>query len=353
MLGCVVLLLGASCQATAYDFTIELKLNGRRIEGTPLAWSSADIAILGRDGRLWSFSPREAADFRRTADGFRGYSPADMRGQLQREFGKSFAVSGTGHYLVVHPTGERDLWASRFEELYRSFVHYFSRRGWRPVEPQFPLVAVVFPRQEDFRRYAAANGKRLLNGTLGYYSPGTNRIMLYDATAQYGAANWHINAETIIHEAAHQVAFNTGVHHRFATTPHWLAEGLATMFEAPGVWNSRLHPNRRDRINDLQLESFRRYLSKRSSGEALNQVIVSDRLFSSDPTSADAESWALTFFLVETMPRKYMDYLRRTAARPAFSEYGPEDRLRDFTESFGNNLPLLEAHYSRFMQGLN
>ena len=52
----------------------------------------------------------------------------------------------------------RDQWAPRFEELYRSFVHYFSARGWRLTEPQFPLIAVVFPRQIDFARQASREG---------------------------------------------------------------------------------------------------------------------------------------------------------------------------------------------------
>ena len=46
------------------------------------------------------------------------------------------------------------------------------------------------------------------------------------------------NSATIIHEVTHQVAFNCGVHTRFNDVPRWVSEGLATMFEAKGVWNS-------------------------------------------------------------------------------------------------------------------
>ena len=48
--------------------------------------------------------------------------------QLQREFGRAFDVSGTGQYLVVHPAGQRDRWADRFEQLYRSMIHYLTAR---------------------------------------------------------------------------------------------------------------------------------------------------------------------------------------------------------------------------------
>src|SRR5436190_8860041 len=44
--------------------------------------------------------------------------------------------------------------------------------------------------------------------------------------------------DTMIHEATHQVAFNTGLHSRIGENPRWVVEGLATVFEAPGVRNS-------------------------------------------------------------------------------------------------------------------
>ena len=44
--------------------------------------------------------------------GISGALPAILfRGQLLREFGQGYDVSGVGHYLVVHPAGKRDQWA--------------------------------------------------------------------------------------------------------------------------------------------------------------------------------------------------------------------------------------------------
>ena len=82
-----------------------------------------------------------------------------MRGQLLREFGDHFDVSGTGNYLVVHPAGQRDRWADDSRRLFRSFVHYFSVRGMRPAAPEFPLVAVVLPSQRDFVEYVQTDGR--------------------------------------------------------------------------------------------------------------------------------------------------------------------------------------------------
>ena len=217
--------------------TIRLRLGEESLEGYAAAWSNQRVLLLGRDGRMWDFDPAAAQDFSKTSDYFRGLPQSAMRGQLQREFGDQYEVSGTGHYLVVHPAGEKDLWAERFETLYREFQHYFTSRGMRPSPPQFPLVAIVCHDQSHFARFAAADGVNIRSGTLGYYSPRTNRVLLYDTTAGRPNADWALNAETIIHEATHQTAFNTGVHTRLAAQPKWAAEGLATMFEAPGVWN--------------------------------------------------------------------------------------------------------------------
>ncbi|MEQ8790535.1 MAG: DUF1570 domain-containing protein [Pirellulaceae bacterium] len=337
--------------ATAADFMVQLDLDGRTIEGSPITWNSGTVAFLRRDGEVLTFAPEQAQNFRQTAPQFRGYSPAEMRAQLLHEFGREFDVSGTGQYLVVHPKGKRDLWAGRFEELYRSFVHYFTVRGVATDSPQFPLVAIVFYNKQDFLRYSAQHGVRLPSNVLGYYSRATNRILMYDPDAGQGNDNWQQAAETIIHEAAHQSAFNTGVHSRYTSPPVWLAEGLGTLFEAPGVWNSRLYPRREDRINHARLDAFRRYDASRKPGW-LAQMLAHDWAFQRTPDEAYAAAWAVTFFLAETRPRQFAEYLRKTAEKEPFSEISAPQREQDFRDVFGENLALLEMEAKRFIDQL-
>jgi Protein of unknown function (DUF1570) len=330
---------------------IRFDLAGRTLEGTPLAWSKEKVFFLARDGQLTDFAPKEATNVSQVAGGFRSFSQAEIRGLLLREFGQGFEVSGVGHYLVVHPAGKRDQWAPRFEELYRSFVQYFSARGWQLAEPRFPLVAVVYPRQADFWQKAEREGMRQTPGVLGYYSPVTNRILMFDASSDSGF-DWTTNAETIIHEAAHQSAYNTGVHTRFGDPPRWVVEGLGTMFEARGVWQSRTFPNLGDRINYGRLQTWRAYAKARRPSDSIAQLVSSDRAFSSDPDGAYAEAWALSFFLMESSPKKYIEYVAKTAARPAFVDYRSPQRLADFTDVFGSDLTMLDARMQRFLTGL-
>jgi len=334
------------------NFMLKLTLDGRQIEGKPLTWDRHLVRLLGRDGRLWEFPPGKATDFSKSADRFRGYSPSEFRAALLRELGKGFEVTGTGHYLVAHPRGQRDRWAQRFEDLYRSFVHYFSVRGFRLATPPFPLVGVVCRDQSDFRRYTASLGRPAPPGVLGFYELNSNRIILYDIDGGRDNQNWQETAAVIIHEAAHQTAFNTGVHGRYAPPPLWVAEGLATMFEAPGVYDSRHHTRVADRINRDRFEYFKKRVAPRHKTDLLSRMIASDGIFRLDPSTAYAEAWALSFFLVETQPRKYTKYLAMTARHPPFTDYTASQRTADFTAVFGDDWPMLEARLLRFMEGL-
>ena len=348
---CLVLttIVGMASAAAAAEPLMTFDLPGRTVVGTPLARSDEAIFLLGRDGQLLELPLAQAKDPVQLPGSFTSLTQAEVRGLLLREFGPGYEVSGVGHYLVVHPAGERDQWAPRFEELYRSFRQYFAARGWSLAEPRFPLVAVVYRRQADFTRQAARDGLTQVAGVLGYYSPMTNRILMFDPGRS--GPEWSSSAETIIHEAAHQTAYNTGVHTRFAATPRWLVEGLGTLFEARGVWQSRTYPTPSARLNRDQLQSFRDHSGRRPA-DAIARIISSDRVFTANPDGAYAEAWTLTFFLSESEPKKYQQLLAKTAARAAFSAYPAPQRLKDFTDIFGSDLKMLDARLQRFVAGL-
>lgn len=349
----VAVWLGPSGQSDANEWTIRLDLNGQQVEGTPLKWSAHAVKLLGRDGHLWEFSPAEAKNYRKQSNYFRPYSQAELRGQLMREFGHGFDVSGTGHYLVIHPVGQRDKWARWFEELYRSMTHYFTARGFRLQNPKFPLVAVVFPTQRDFIRHANQQGDRLPPNVLGYYSRMSNRILQYDMSGgRLDETNVLETAETIIHEASHQTAFNTGIHNRYVDNPQWLVEGLGTMFEARGVWNSRKYTRLEDRVNEDRLRRYRVHFAGGQKRGTLASMVSSDRFFHADMDAAYAYAWALTFYLAERETAKLSRYIKLAAARPPFQDYSSPERLRDFTQVFGTNLAMLEVRVERFITSL-
>ena len=56
LIGAVVWTLTSLSVLHAADVTIQIELNGRRIEGMPIAWNESAVELLGRDGRVWRFA---------------------------------------------------------------------------------------------------------------------------------------------------------------------------------------------------------------------------------------------------------------------------------------------------------
>jgi hypothetical protein len=346
-LGCCTAL---SAGVILSDEMVEGVIQGKRIEGVLIGVDRQPLELLGRDGQLWRLEPNQARKFDKTASRYRPYPPSEFRAALLRELGNKYEVTGTTHYMIAHARGQQSRWAERFEELYRTFILYFSVRGLEPATPAYPLAGIVCLNRGEFDRLAAAN-VGASSGVLGYYNPGSNRITIYDMGGN-NSADWQRNASVLIHEATHQMAFNTGIHSRYVQTPVWVAEGLATYFEAPGVCDSRNHTQIADRVNRGRLRGFQQLVAPRHRPEVLSAIVAADDLFSASPQVAYAEAWALTFYLVETEPRKYAQYLKRTAARPPFRQYTAAERTADFTAVFGSDWRMLDARFLRFMAGV-
>jgi hypothetical protein len=331
-------------------FMMRTLVNDRTIEGQPLAWASEQVLLLGRDGALYDFRPADAKHSKKTAKVYAGYTTGEMQALLRTEFDRRFDISISPHFVVVRPRGRGVEWSRRLESLYSGFTHYMSVRGFRIAEPPTPLAAVVFPTRDEYYKYATSQGTTLAEGTLGHYDGQSNRIYMYDL-GDDASADWSSNAETIIHEATHQTAYNVGIHHRFAEQPRWLVEGLAMMFEAPGVWSSASFHSQADRLNRYRLQEFRNGTDARSE-TWVGELVASDRPFETRTLEAYADAWVLTFYLCETRPQEYAAYLTRAAKRELFSTYSPAQRVADFTSCFGHDLKQLTAHLERFVEKL-
>lgn len=332
----------------AQDRLLRADYGGVPLSGLVLADLPKEVQILASDGQLRLLSKDKLTRPQWTQGSLAASTSAELKSSLSREFGSGFEVSGTGHYLVAHPKGQRDAWAARFEEIYRSFHYYFQVRGFPLQSPKFTLIAVVFPSQADFMRFASQLGNRISPNVLGFYDPKSNRVYMYDYTAgRKNLGDWQTNAETVIHEVTHQMAFNTGVHSRFGQPPKWVIEGLATLFEAPGVWNGLKKTSPADRVNRNLLAQFRSTLGNLPKG-ALAQFVADDRTFNNNTAGGYAQAWALSHYLSETNPRGYAKYLQLTGVARNTVPSSTE-RLKEFSGCFGSDLALLEANFLRFM----
>ena len=146
------------------------------------------------------------------------------------------------------------------------------------------------------------------------------------------------------------MAFNTQIHNRLAVPPRWAGEGLALLFDAPGVWNPHQYRLAKDRINPARLSAVPGVHERAASRRQPAAVHPEFRAgVCCRAALAYPEAWALTFFLSETEPAKYLQYLARTAARAAQKVHGTRTaqgihrRVRDRPEDARSPLSPLHA----------
>ena len=335
------------------NITIKVSKKKKVYVGKPISWDGEELLMLRRDGRISFLPVKSDKDFSKISNGFRPYTANEVKSKLRKEFGSKYQVSATQNFVVVHPPGDYNVWAMPFQRLYERFKLYFRSRGFQLQQPQFPMVAVVLKSRADFDRFLRKYHE-YDSHILGYYSRISNRIITYDQSEGKGTSGsgWFFNADTIIHEATHQTAYNTGVHSRYAANSRWISEGLAMMFESPGVNNSMRYHQQSDRINRGRLSDLKRYLSKGQLEGSVAKIVLRDDIFRSDPQKAYALAWGLTFFLAETMPGKHQRFLRSDAERSDYQEYSSKQRAAAFAKAFGSDFKGLEKRMIRFFDGL-
>jgi hypothetical protein len=331
------------------------------------------ILLVGRDGELWSLEPQEIVSERKDDEPFEPLSPDELSVQLLRELPAGFEAYQTKHYLICHNTSRAyATWCGAiFERLYAAFANYWTRKGIELKEPEFPLVAVVFDSRASYAQHAAAELGATAESIVGYYSLRTNRITMYDLTglesmrdaqdrrgsaAQINRILSRPEAEqvvaTIVHEATHQIAFNTGLQTRFADIPLWLSEGLAVYFETPDLQSAKGWRGI-GAVNASRLAKFREYRQSRPSG-SLRTLIADDKRLRDARTALDAyaEAWALNYYLLQTRPREYLTYLQNLSTKQPLLWDDPETRLREFQHAFGQDLDQIDAEFLRHMDKL-
>lgn len=334
--------------------TIKVEYDGRNFYGSPLGYDGKSLGLLRWDGRISVLSAKPETKIEIIDQNFLPYTPEELQQKLQKEFGNRYRVSLTEHYVVVHPVGKSSVWADPFEELHKHFLEWFVDRGIRPAKPRFPMIAIVHRSRGDFDRYMKGEIKLADPKVVGFYSRKSNRMSMYDPSQKLRVADetWLYGDDTIVHEATHQSAFNTGVHSRFNSPPLWVTEGLAMLFETCGYNRSRKYRNAGDRLNRTRLAQLQTLeLGSRLPANLLN-MIGDDRLFELDPPRAYALSWGLCYFLAEAKTDQFIQFLKTDSSRKPFTTQTPAEQLQTFASVFGNDFDKLRDEMAEFFEEL-
>ncbi|MEZ6056295.1 MAG: DUF1570 domain-containing protein [Planctomycetaceae bacterium] len=337
--------------------------------GRVLIQAQDGSALLERtDGQLIAVKPDELVSSIESEQPFQYIPPAALGAQLKQELGPSFDLFETEHYVMVTDAGPVYAeWCGRLlERLHDGFYSYWNKAGLELSPLSMKLPVILFADQKAFQTYAVADAGEALAQARGYYSARTNRIVLTDLREADGGVAARedrdvakkieaspLNVATVIHEATHQIAFNCGLHVRYADNPLWLTEGLAIYCESPDLKNRSgwrtlgiLH---RDR-----LKAFEDYVkNRRPAGSLVTLLEGGDRF--RDPSKvidAYAESWAFTYFLMRRHKEEYITFLKNISRKRPLDWSTQPARLDEFRQVFGNDLDALEKEFLIYIRRL-
>ncbi len=369
-------LLIAAPVAIAHADHLTLTISGKTVEldGEILIEAEDKSLYFRQDtGKIWFVEPDQIKLKIDDETEVEPISKEKLGKQLLKELPEGFRIYQTKHYVIAYQNEvEYARWIGGLYEsrLYHAFEKFWGKRKkFELIEPKYPLVAIVFGSRSQYMQHVERElgpGQNMI----AYYNIQTNRVTMYDLTADQKSPNQNLKSNrqiedvlqnpaairmvaTIIHEATHQLIFNRGMQTRFAESPLWLNEGLAMYFEAPNLRARRgwIGPGE---IFDERLMQFRKDLTRRKGVESLKELVSSDDRLQNQETAASAyaEAWALNHFLLNRKANQFVDYLKHMAQKKALVEDSSQQRLADFTEFFGEDLEQLDAEFVRYTQKL-
>jgi hypothetical protein len=298
-----------------------------------------------------------------TDEPFRPLSPQEMIDQLRAGQFAEFESLQTQYYVILYQSSRRfaEQSGKLLDSLYDGLLSRFRASGFNLHESEFPLVAVIFENEEDFRAH-----REIDSDIQAYYEVVSNRIYFYE-TRQKEEEDPQLAAmrkpQTVAHEGTHQILHNIGVQPRLSDWPPWVVEGLAELAAAPrtrnGEWAgfSQGYPTHIATLEDMQdsiaLQGRAARLARVRVGQApgrsrVEYIITRDRLTPTDY----ALSWALTHFLANKRTQEFLAYLKELGQRPPGKKRDPTEELARFHRHFGGAPRAMEPEIASHLRKL-
>ena len=302
-----------------------------------------------------------------TDEPFQPFTADELLARLQKGPLRDFQVHQTAHYLIFFQSSRALAEASGrwLEDLYKRLLDAFRKHEMAVHDTEFPLVAVIYRTERDFRA-----SKRVDPEVQAVYEIGTNRIYFYE-TSEHDENAPEVSAlrkpQTVVHEGTHQVLQNIGVHPRLSAWPIWLVEGLAEYCSTPASSRKGGKPawDGLGMINGLHLATIRELedplsvairgddaQSKalvREPGKPLVECLV--RKTHLTPTEY-ALAWAMTHYLAFKRQDDFVAYLKTMSQIPPLEPRTPEDHLAEFRKAFGSDLVKIDKTIDRYLKNL-
>ncbi|OJW04217.1 MAG: hypothetical protein BGO49_31275 [Planctomycetales bacterium 71-10] len=335
--------------------------SGRQVVARLHGCHEGKAVLVLPDGRLGIPSMLVPAD-----EPFRPLSADEVAEDLLRGPFEGFKLHRTEHYLILHQ-GEDDSFARSngllLEDLYARLLAAFRKHEVTVHEAEFPLVAVIFKSEEDFRRY-----RPVAPDVQAYYEIYTNRIFLYEEPSGRRAGpevDALLKPQMTAHEGTHQILQNIGVQPRLAEWPLWLIEGLAEYCATPASRKGQPAWDGLGQINNLHMATLRELedpvslsmrgqdLQTKSLFRKPGQPLVEAMIRRGELTPTEyALAWAMTHYLAMKRSDDFTRFLRVMAAAPPLEPRSADDHVRAFRQAFGDDLGKLDRTIHAYLNRL-
>ena len=247
---------------------------------------------------------------------------------------EGFDESESPHYLAIGdaPKRFREEALAVCEGVAADFFKYFDDKkfdlSW-PVE-KLVIVTLMGPKS-----YAKFEGGFLDEAVGGHYDLDANRLVMFDfrgpGANPKAAIAEQDNTLVLVHEATHQLTYNSGLLNLKSDVPLCISEGLATYGE---TWSPRHHSG----FGAVNLRRRKGLEQGRQQGVAWIPIatLLADDKPLTDPKAqqvAYAESWLLINKLLKDPARLhgFRDYLQALKSQP-----DPTRRLELATAHLGD-----------------
>ena len=318
-----------------------------------------------RNGRIHTITP--AMLLQRTSEelAFTRMDTRELSASLLETMGTEFSITTTDHYVICSNTSKEytQFCGKLLDQVYAEFFKFFAGES-RPFvkEPSAPLPVIVFSSSEQLKQFASRQHPDVsFDDTPGYYSVRDNQILIMDLSGESAQATASSirrkllgvprQVSTVVHEAVHQLAFNSGLQVRMADNPVWLSEGLAMWFE-PTSNRSALLWSRPGQVNPVHQPLFMSFVHQNRLSLPLQELLASDKPFQNADTLAVAysESWAITAWMIRQQPEAMDKMLKALSERKPLQSVTPDQRITEFQQVFGKDLDEIERSMIPFIK---
>jgi hypothetical protein len=301
-----------------------------------------------------------------TPEPFQPLTPDQLQTVLRAGPFAEYQLLKTSHYLIFYKSSLAFAQDSGrlLDDLYDGLLDAFLRNGFPVHETEFPLVAVIFATERDFRAHKPVDPQ-----VQAYYEFFTNRIFFYQKS-NFDKVEPKVSAllrpQTVAHEGAHQILSNLGLQPRPTKWPMWLVEGLAeycatTINTKKGIaWSGM------GAINSLHMATLRELddpLSNQVTGANVNlrnvarqrlMIQAESLMLKPELTPTDyAQAWALTHYLARKRGPDFVKYLKAMSQVPPLEPRSAEANLADFCRYFDDDLAKLDKKLDDYIRKLS